>query len=422
MLAMQWQLDRTQWWKPPEIEARQFAQLRLLLGHALAHVPHYGEVPRDLLSSLSPESFRRWPVLKRSALAGRETRFHASALPKEHGRVLAASTTGSTGEPVRLAYTDVAQFQFHAAVVRSHLWHKLDLTAKLASINAALQDGSQQTWSPVTGAAFATGPAATLNSSADVDRQLEWLLDERPAYLQTRPTNLRALIMRSRENGKVPPSLRAAILQSEAMPEGLRELAREYWSVPLIDIYSCAEFGALALQCPEYDHYHVQSESAYVEVLADDGTPCAPGETGRVIVTTLQNFAMPLVRYEMGDYAEVGEPCPCGRGLPVLKRIAGRVRNMAVDPTGRRFWPSFPAELWLEAAPIRSFQLVQHAPSAIEVRYVMDRALAAAEEERLRASLGKVLRYPFDFSFVRTDAVERRPGGKFEDFVSRIPR
>jgi phenylacetate-CoA ligase len=420
MLAMQWQLEQTQWLQPAELEARQFAQLGLLLAHALANVPAYKSAPRDL-DKLRPEKFRQWPVLKKSALAGNETRFHATQLPKEHGRILSAATTGSTGEPVRLAYTDVVQFQFHAHVIRNHLWQKLDLSAKLGGINSHLQEGTQESWSPVTGAAFRTGPAATLDIGTDIDRQLDWLIEERPAYLQTRPSNLRALIARSRENGKVPPSLRAVILQSEALPEGLRELAREYWNVPLVDIYSCAEFGTLALQCPSHGHYHVQSESAYVEVLRTDGTPCQPGETGRVVVTTLQNFAMPLIRYELGDYAVAGEPCPCGRGLPVLKRIVGRVRNMAVDPTGRRFWPSFHAPIWLEVAPLKRIQLVQHAPSAIEIRYVMERALAASEEDRLRASLGKTLAYPYDFSFVRVDAVERKLGEKYEDFISRIP-
>jgi phenylacetate-CoA ligase len=421
MLAMQWQLEQTQWLRPAELEARQFTQLRSLLSHAVAHVPHYRSSPRELLSDLSPESFRRWPVLKKSALAGNETKFHAAQLPKEHGRILSAATTGSTGEPVRVAYSDVAQFQFHAHLIRNHLWHRLELSAKLGAINSHLQDGSQDSWSPVTGAAFRTGPAATLDIGTDVDRQLDWLLEERPAYLQTRPSNLRALIARSRENGKAPPSLRAVILQSEMLPAGLREQAREYWNVPLVDIYSCAEFGTLALQCPSHEHYHVQSESAYVEVLRADGSPCAPGETGRVVVTTLQNFAMPLVRYELGDYAEAGAPCPCGRGLPVLKRIVGRMRNMAVDPTGRRFWPSFHAPIWLEVAPVKRIQLVQHASSAIEVRYAMERPLSGGEEDRLRASLARTLAYPYDFSFVRVDTVERKPGEKFEDFISRIP-
>ena len=89
-------------------------------------------------------------------------------------------------------------------------------------------------------------------------------------------------------------------------------------------MYTCQEAGYLALQCPDYPHFHVQSENVLLEVVDDVGQPCGPGEVGRVLITSLNNFATPLIRYELGDYAEVGAPCPCGRGLPVLKRIMGR--------------------------------------------------------------------------------------------------
>ena len=76
-----------------------------------------------------------------------------------------------------------------------------------------------------------------------------------------------------------------------------------------------------------------------MEVLDNHGRPCKEGETGRVVLTDLHNFTMPLIRYEIGDYAEVGPPCACGRGLPVLARILGRSRNMLTLPAGDRIWP-----------------------------------------------------------------------------------
>ena len=137
------------------------------------------------------------------------------------------------------------------------------------------------------------------------------------------------------------PGLREVRTLGEASTPDLRALCREAWGVPLVDVYSAEEVGYIALQCPEHEHYHVQAESVLVEILDERGAPAPPGETGRVVVTDLHNFAMPLVRYEIGDYAEVGEPCACGRGLPVLRRIVGRVRNMlrdarAASATGRR--------------------------------------------------------------------------------------
>jgi phenylacetate-CoA ligase len=127
------------------------------------------------------------------------------------------------------------------------------------------------------------------------------------------------------------PRLREVRTSGEPVGATTRQLCRDAWNVPVTDVYAAAEAGCIALQCPGSEHYHVQSESVLVEVLDGWNRACAPGTVGRVVVTTLQNFAMPLVRYDIGDLAEVGAPCPCGRGLPVLTRIAGRVRDTPVS-------------------------------------------------------------------------------------------
>jgi phenylacetate-coenzyme A ligase PaaK-like adenylate-forming protein len=88
--------------------------------------------------------------------------------------------------------------------------------------------------------------------------------------------------------------------------------------VNIADIYSEQEVGYIALQFPDYPYYHVQPENILVEVLDDNGNVCSSGDIGRVVITTLHNFTTPLIRYEIMDYAKVGEPCSCGRGLPVL--------------------------------------------------------------------------------------------------------
>ena len=420
MLAMQFQLERSQWWPAERIREFQFKQLLELLNHAIKSVPAYAECPP--FDGTDTSAFASWPILRKADLVNCDTRFRASVWPKQHGREVSTSTTGSTGQPVRLHCTHGGAMITHAMILREMLWHTLDFSGKLASINPRLEERDFPNWGPMPAAFFPTGPAVTLDIGTDIDCQLKWLLREGPRYLRTRPSNLRALLLHNRQSRQEEPAaLEAVFLQSEAMAPDLRSLAREVWNVPLIDIYSCAEFGAIALQCPEHEHYHVQSESVYVEVLRDDGSPCSPGEVGRVIVTSLHNFAMPLIRYELGDYAEVGEPCPCGRGLPVLKRIMGRVRNMACDPTGRRFWPSFYAPLWLEVAPIRQLRLGQHTPARIEIMYVLERVLERGEEEHLAGNLRKSLGYAFDFTFHRVGEISRKPNEKFEEFVSLIP-
>src|SRR3546814_3878705 len=88
----------------------------------------------------------------------------------------------------------------------------------------------------------------------------------------------------------------------ETVSAKARGLVQRAWGVPLKDSYSCEEAGYLTMQCPDHEVYHVQSENVLLEVVDDDGRPCGPGETGRVLITSLHNFATPLIRYELGDY------------------------------------------------------------------------------------------------------------------------
>src|SRR5262249_28205670 len=162
-------------------------------------------------------------------------------------------------------------------------------------------------------------------------------------------------------------------------------------------------------------HYHVQSEGIFVEVLDESGKPCQPGQIGRVVLTPLHNFAMPLLHYAIGDYAEVGKPCPCGRGLPVLSRVLGRVRNMVVLPGGERIWPRTGRLRYGDAIPVKQFQMIQTGLTTLELRLVAERRGTAEEEARLTAMVAEWIGFPFEVKYTYLDEIPRAAGGKYED-------
>ena len=425
MLAAQFQLERSQWWPAELLAQRQLEQLRSLVAFALQQVPHYRKLIAALLPevtrdprALTWESFARWPILKKSDLRDHAAALVAPALPPDHGGMSWNFTSGSTGTPARCAVTMVAHFFRSALALRHQFWHDLDFSLKYAEIRPGVPAGRSPGWGAVPNVAYETGPGVTLPISTALEAQLDWLLAEAPGYLLSTASNLRALVLHSRETGRIPQGLDAVLSYAENLPADLRALVQEVWHTRLIDAYSCTETGIVALQCPRHAHYHAQAETVIVEVLHDDGRPCAAGEVGRLVLTDLTNFGMPLIRYEIGDYAEAGAPCDCGRGLPVLTRILGRRRNMATDPTGRVFWPVFPSRELHDLAPLGQLQLVQHAPAAIELRYVMARELSAQESTRISAAFAETLRYHFEFSFSRVATIERQPGQKYEEFIS----
>ncbi len=134
---------------------------------------------------------------------------------------------------------------------------------------------------------------------------------------------------------------------------------------------------------------------------------------------------MPLIRYDIGDYAEVGAPCPCGRGLPVIKRIYGRRQNMLVLPGGEERWPLLSSDdirHLRQLAPISQYQFAQKYLEHLELRLVGERAFTAEEKGKLGTWVQEKFAYPFAVTITELDSLPRTRAGKFEDFVSEIPR
>lgn len=422
---MQYQLDRSQWWRRDEIERHQFRQLDAVLAHAVETIPFHarrlteaGYSPR---TPLTAELFARLPLTRPSDLQESFDLMQSTRLPADHGRRLEGYTSGSTGTPRKFYYTEVSHFFWGALTLRDHRWHGRDFALKCAVIRAQIEGGPVPGWGPSVETAYATGPGASLNIRADIDEQLRWLQREQPAYLLSHASNLRALALRSLDQDTRLPGLREVRSFGETLAPEVRELCRRAWNVPLTDMYSTEEVGYIALQCPRSERYHVQSENVFVEILDDHDRPCQPGDVGRVVVTTLHNLAMPFIRYEIGDYAVAGEPCPCGRGLPVIERIMGRQRNMVRLPDGTRHWPYFSLVNWGFAVPVRQFRLIQHSLDHIDMQIVCSRALTADEIDLVANALREGLGHPFRITVTPVASLEYGANFKYEDFVCLIP-
>ncbi len=438
VLSLLFQLERTERWPPDRLRDAQRRQLERLVSRAAAHVPFY----RDRLAPLAGvgaeafwQAWQRLPLLTRADVQRSGDDLLSRSIPDGHGELSEFFTSGSTGRPVRALRTELAQLYWNAVTVRAHLWHGRNLSGKLAAIRdstpgkAVYPEGRRlERWGFSTAEIFATGPCVTLNILTAVDDQLAWLVRERPNYLLTHPTILDRLLRRSAETGSKPDGLQQVLTISEILPAGLRELCRQTWGVSIADTYSTREIGYLALQCPHAEHYHLQAETVLIEILDGQGRACAPGEIGRVVATPLHNLAMPLLRYDLGDYAEVSTACSCGRGLPVIRRILGRRQNMLRLPDGGERWPLLSSSdigKLLALAPIRHYQFVQTHLDRLEVRLETARPLDDGEARQViewarakfdggKLGIGLRIELTFPGTLARTAA------GKFEDFVCLV--
>ena len=365
--------------------------------------------------------------MTRQTLVEQAATIHSSVVPKTHEPWQSIQTSGSTGQIVEVKRTAISSLMWMALTLRDHLWHQRDFSQSAAFVRAftKAQDddaiAKKEGWGIPVSLLFETGPAYRQPLSLSVGEQAAWLLRRNPYYLLTYPTNLSALLDEFERMGRFPPQLKEVRTIGETFSASLKARCENDFALKTVDVYSAQEVGAIALQCPVSGLYHVQAESLIVEVLNDEGTPCKEGEVGRVVVTDLHNFATPIIRYEIRDYAEAGGACPCGRGLPTLKRILGRQRNMVTLPDGSRHWPLVGFHAFRGIAPIRQYQAVQHSLDTVEMNLVVDAPLTGEQETLLRRVIQDALGYPFNVRFSYSDAeLPKTLGGKFEEFISMI--
>lgn len=423
-------LDHSQWWPPDVMRRHQWSLLAPLIEHARLTVPWYRQRLSD--ERLDPQRadlellWKSLPLLTRFDIQAAGESLHSTAVPAIHGRIAQRWTSGSTAAPVAVLATELTGRMWIAHTLREYVWQRYDVGGKLASIRSTPRGQAEPPagahspdWGLAARGRIATGPAVLLDARSTTDQQYAWLMREQPNLLQTYPSIAAELAKRFLETNERLPGLGAVYTFGEILEPKYREICQRAWNVPVLDSYSTTEVGYVATECVEGGQYHVHAEHLLVEILDDLGRECGAGETGRVVITDLYNYAMPLVRYEIGDYAEVAGECACGRKLPTLRRILGRQRNMLALPNGEMRWPvwdvdvldSFEGEL-----PIRQFQVVQHGGHQIEVKLVVARPLVAPEETALRAALAKWLGASFEFRFSYVDSIARGPTGKFEDF------
>lgn len=423
-LGLQYRLQQTE--SLPKNNRKQLEKQSLdrLLSHALKTVPYYRDHPviKTMGNQIDWSSF---PILTRELLQANSNTLLSSAPPANHGRHFEFRSSGSTGRPVKSVSSDYSQLFWRALTVRDHHWAKRDLGKHMAIIKfhgpeEHMYPGTrQQNWGQATHILGYSGPMSILNSCEPLERQYQWLCENKPDYLLTYPSNLQELARLQKEKGK-RLHLKGVSTLGENMTPELRQLVKDAFDCRLTDMYSSQEVGYMALQCPKHDHYHVMSENCLLEILNDKNQPCRPGEMGRVVVTTLQNYIMPLIRYEIGDYAIAGHGCDCGITLPVIERVIGRTRNLMSFPDGRKSWPSYNPMALMDIIPDGRYQLEQTTPEDLILHVMTEAEITEQLSQQVIEIIQKAAGHPFRIQIKKETDLPRSASGKYEEFISRI--
>lgn len=414
----------------PALAHYQEQLLVRLVRHACDALPFYRSRLRPLFTADGGIDLSHWnevPILTRDEVFSHSRDMRVAWLPAEYGGIGEFRTSGSTGERLEIATNGLVFIAANALFTRTARWFGLDNSRPLAAIRRFTNEPDPPGPAGRTSAGWSlanpTAPLYELDLMTPVKHQLEWLAKRRAPYLLTQPSGALAICHAvTPEQGRAL-GIEMVFLVGETIPDGTREFIAERLNARAAGIYSCQEIGTIACECESAPHYHVAVENTLVEIVDERGRDVAPGERGRVVVTGLYNYAMPFIRYELGDIALAGAaPCSCGRALPVITQIEGRTRNAFVFRDGTRLWPRASIVRPMQAfVPFRRFQLVQLDHEQIELRYISDGSGRKPDLTALNAYARKLLHPSITVSVLEMDALPPGPGGKIEQFISHVP-
>lgn len=361
--------ERSQWLPKNKIKEFQEAKLRQLIIHAYCHVSFYRELFKK--NNIKPENIKtiedlcKLPVIDKYVV---RDNLYAGMMSDNHdkSKIQKVQTSGSTGEPL-VTYAEKKQLDMRwAATQRSfewtgyrfgdrqvRLWHKY-LGMKSVEIFKEMFDAflSRRKFIP-----------AYEIKDKNLHDYVNSIMVFKPVLLDGYAESFNFLaryLKNNKYNGHKPKGIMSS---AQTLPPESRKIIEETFGCGVFDKYGAREFaGGVAYQCEHRNGYHVVAECNIVEIIKD-GRQALPGEIGEIIITELNNYVMPLIRYRVGDLAVVrdqDENCKCGRGLPKIGEIQGRTQSIVVG-TGKQFIPGtfFNRVFFKHDLAIKQYQVVQ---------------------------------------------------------------
>jgi phenylacetate-CoA ligase len=423
------ELNRSQWLTREQMLLLQQLKLRRLIHQAYYHVAYYREVFDRL--GISPDDIRTIEDLKKLPLLDKATireHLHFDLLSDNHdkSKILKISTSGSTGEPF-VCYADKFQLEMRwAATLRSQEWTGYrfgDRCARLwhQTIGMSLTQIIREKLDALLSRRLFI-PAYEM-SEKTLHQFMEKLRRFKPVLVDGYAESFNFLAQYIKKHGL--PELRPKGIMSSAqiLPEQSRKIIEEEFQCGVFDKYGSREFSGIAYESEAHDGHLVVDENYIVETLKD-GRDAEPGEMGEVIITDLNNFCMPFIRYRVGDLAvamDNRQPSPCGRGLSRIGKIEGRVQAIIVGTNGNYLPGTFFAHLFKDYDHIVSqYQVVQEQLGEIILKIVKAQRFSDQGfreiEDQLRRYLGQDIKITLEY----VDLIPLGRTGKRQGAISKL--
>jgi phenylacetate-CoA ligase len=423
-VALRRELERTQWLSPAELDTLRAGRLKRFIADVYRHVPYYRRVMDE--RGIRPEDIAGVADLQRLPLLDKPTiRASIDSLRADDAAPLSRfNTGGSSGQPL-VFYIGKARVSHDvAAKWRATRWWGVDIgDPEIVVWGSPIELGAQDRMRALRDRLLRTRlvPAFEL-SPANLDRFVEAISRFRPRMLFGYPSSLALIARHAEALGRRMSDLgvRVAFVTSERLYDDQRADIERVFGCPVANGYGGRDAGFIAHACPR-GSLHISAEDIIVEIVDPDGHALPAGQTGEIVVTHLATRDFPFIRYRTGDVGALGgEPCPCGRGLPVLARLDGRTTDFIVASDGTIMHGLALIYVLRDIPAIDAFKIEQLSLHHIQVLVTalrpLDEDLKALIHNQFCDRLGEDVR--IDIHHV--DEIGRERSGKFRYVTSRV--
>jgi phenylacetate-CoA ligase len=420
------ELLKTQYFSASEIEEYQNVEFRKIVKHALETVPHYKKWSRESGVSINDikdmRDVNKLPVITKEQIRRNPKQFCSIAFLNKRG-LFELNTSGTTGTPLTIYCDKESRRRHYAFFSRLRSWFNVVQGDKRATLFGRIIAAPEQKKPPFW--RYDINQKNMLFSSYHLSEEnlrfyYEKLKDYRPDEIIGYPSSIFLIAKHMKKNKLNKILAKAVITTAETLLKHQRDLIEEQFDCPVVDQYGCTEMTHFVSQC-EHGTYHVHPEHGLVEVLDKNNESVPGGYSGEAVCTGYINYAMPLIRYEMGDILTPGTMgCECGRNFPVIEQITGRIDDILVAPDGRPLGRMDPVFKGLSG--IYETQIIQTANDCIELKMVVDNNFSEKNKDELVREIKKRVGHEMHIKINIVDSMPKDENGKFSAVISNIKK
>jgi len=409
---------KSQWQPYEELRELQDRKLRAITKHAYENVPFYHQ--KFDSAGVSPEGIKTVEDLPKLPITTKQEvkdNFPDRIVAKgvDISKCWLPRTSGSTGIPLTVAYDEAAEDFQKAVALRPNLSCGQKPWDKWADITSPDRIHDKQ-WFQKLGIFNPIGVSLFLEPK----EQMSAIEKINPSIIDGYSSSIYLLAKAVQENGSDKIHPRIIYGTAEFLTNEMRECINSTFVVEMYDQFGCVEFGRTAWECPAHSGYHIDVEAVVMEFVRN-GRQVPAGERGEIIYTTLYNYAMPLIRYAIGDIGvSSGRKCPCGRGLPLMESVEGRTDAFVQLPNGRIFSPIIWTISLRPFSDIAQFRVIQETIDKLRIQVVSGRGFTQDTINHIIRDVRHVLGDEVHIEIEPVDEIPRDKSGKVRSVISKV--